>query len=275
MIKRRLKEPFGKAGLTVAVLALVVAMAGGAYAAGGLTKSQEKQVTKIAKKYAGKPGAPGETGPAGAAGKNGNDGTNGTNGTNGSSGASVTGVPIASGSSDCTSKTGGVKYTLSGTSTNVCNGKNGETGFTETLPAGKTETGGWSAGSFGTTEPLVSLSFAIPLEQEVVTKAFLVPAVRPDCSTLSGAAKVQCEEAEANCTGSATAPEAEPGSLCVYDAEASGEPPTGAVFLNANGAFMAPGGTAKAGGPGALFFAQFTGEEEAGGGSFAVTAPTS
>ena len=33
MLKRRLKEPFGKAGLIVAVVALVFAMLGGAYAA--------------------------------------------------------------------------------------------------------------------------------------------------------------------------------------------------------------------------------------------------
>jgi hypothetical protein len=84
MLRRRLKEPFGKAGLTVAMLALVVAMAGGAYAAtgggngkaataskakskksknknsnAGLSGKQKKEVKKIAKQevetFAGKP----------------------------------------------------------------------------------------------------------------------------------------------------------------------------------------------------------------------------
>jgi hypothetical protein len=33
MLKRRLKEPFGKAGLTVAIVALVLATTGAAFAA--------------------------------------------------------------------------------------------------------------------------------------------------------------------------------------------------------------------------------------------------
>ncbi|MCW2987260.1 MAG: hypothetical protein JWM24_198, partial [Solirubrobacterales bacterium] len=55
MLKRRLREPFGKAGLTVGVIALVMALVGGAYAAGALTGKQKKEVEKIAKKFAGKP----------------------------------------------------------------------------------------------------------------------------------------------------------------------------------------------------------------------------
>ena len=64
----RMHDKLGTAGLVVAIVALVFAMVGGAYAAGGLTKQQEKQVTKIAKKYAGKPGAQGPQGPQGPAG---------------------------------------------------------------------------------------------------------------------------------------------------------------------------------------------------------------
>ncbi len=83
---RSITEPFGKAGLTVAILALVMALVGGAYAAGGLSKSQEKQVTKIAKKYAGKPGAPGAAGPVGPAGPAGKNGKNGEQGAPGPEG---------------------------------------------------------------------------------------------------------------------------------------------------------------------------------------------
>ncbi len=131
---RSLREPFGKAGLTVAVLALVLALVGGAYAAGGLTKSQEKQVTKIAKKYAGKPGAPGATGPAGPAGSAGAKGDPGNNGT------SVTGVAIPTSSATCNHQ-GGTVYTSTSGAENVCNGL---TGFTKTLPKGETEQGDWS-----------------------------------------------------------------------------------------------------------------------------------
>ena len=112
----RLKEPFGKAGLTVAILALVMGLVGGAYAAGGLTKSQEKQVTKIAKKYAGKPGTAGSMGAAG---------TNGTNGTPGAPGANGASVTLATAGS-CPE--GGTKLTVGGESKEVCNGLKGTKG---------------------------------------------------------------------------------------------------------------------------------------------------
>jgi hypothetical protein len=162
---RSITEPYGKAGLTLAILALVMAMVGGAYAAGGLTKSQEKQVTKIAKKYAGKPGAPGAPGAAGTNGTNGKDGTNGTNGTNGVSAeaTSFTGTKTV-GSVKC--ENGGAVVKSASPETAVCNGKNGTTGFTETLPSGKTLQGDWSiveAPSSNGALVNTSLSFGIPL----------------------------------------------------------------------------------------------------------------
>jgi hypothetical protein len=86
----RSPEPFGKAGLLVAILALVLA-ATGAYAATashhkkssrGLSKAQ---VIALIKKYA----KEGPTGPVGPAGKDGTNGTNGANGTDGTNGESV------------------------------------------------------------------------------------------------------------------------------------------------------------------------------------------
>ena len=95
-MKRRLKEPFGKAGLTVAVVALVFAMLGGAYAAsGGLNGKQKKEVKKIAKQFAGKNGADGAPGANGTNGTNGTGGANGANGTNGNSVLNGTGTPSA------------------------------------------------------------------------------------------------------------------------------------------------------------------------------------
>ncbi len=73
----RKREPFGKAGLTVAVVALVFAMIGGAYAAGTLTGKQKKEVAKIAKKFAGKAGS---DGLQGSAGKDGSPGAAGQGG---------------------------------------------------------------------------------------------------------------------------------------------------------------------------------------------------
>jgi hypothetical protein len=120
---RAIREPFGKAGLTVAILALVFAMVGGAYAAsGGLTGKQKKEVEKIAKKYAGKTGPAGSQGPAGPAGAKGDTGTNGKDGTNGTNG----------------------KEGPEGKQ-----GKDGTTGFTETLPSGETETGSEGSGEGG------------------------------------------------------------------------------------------------------------------------------
>jgi hypothetical protein len=81
---RSITEPFGTAGLIIAILALVLATTGAAFAAVGLNSKQKKEVTKIAKKYAGKPGA---TGPAGTAGTNGTNGKDGANGAPGSPGA--------------------------------------------------------------------------------------------------------------------------------------------------------------------------------------------
>jgi hypothetical protein len=138
---RQLKEPFGKAGLTVAILALVLALVGGAYAAGGLTKSQEKQVTKIAKKYAGKPGAAGPAGPqgpAGAAGANGKDGAAGAagkDGTNGQPGTNGKSVTVAAATGIHCPEVGGVIVEVAGSNDpkDVCNGVDGPNGANATF----------------------------------------------------------------------------------------------------------------------------------------------
>ncbi len=101
-----IREPFGKAGLTVAILALVMALVGGAYAATKLNGTQKKEVEKIAKKYAGKTGSAGSQGLAGPAGAKGDTGTNGKDGANGTdsftatlpSGKTETGAPAPIGS---------------------------------------------------------------------------------------------------------------------------------------------------------------------------------
>ena len=216
MLKRRLKEPFGKAGLTVAIFALVLAMVGGAYAAGALSGKQKKEVEKIAKKFAGKPGAAGATGPAGVAGgagAKGDTGTNGTNGTNGSNGKSVvtTAITTAGLEGHCVG-TGGTRFQVEGSGTKefVCNGAGGGGGgLPEFLEAGETETGvvggqvnpGLSEGGI-----LAAITFAIPLEAGLGEAA--VHFVTEEEQTM--------HTAPSQCPGTANSPEAEEGNLCVY-----------------------------------------------------------
>jgi hypothetical protein len=87
---RGIREPFGKAGTVIGIVALVFAMVGGAFAAGVLTAKQKKEVEKIAKKFAGKNGATGELGPVGKQGPVGQPGQ-GTKGDQGIQG--IQGVP--------------------------------------------------------------------------------------------------------------------------------------------------------------------------------------
>ncbi len=70
-------------GVVIAVIALIFALAGTAFAAAKLNGTQKKEVKKIAKKYAGKRG---KTGPAGA---NGAPGAQGPGGPRGPAGARV------------------------------------------------------------------------------------------------------------------------------------------------------------------------------------------
>ena len=207
---QRYKERFGTVGIVIGVIALVLALVTGAYAAGGgLSGKQKKEVEKIAKKYAGKPGAagaPGLAGPAGAAGKNGTNGTNGTDGTN------VTTAPIATSSATC-NHNGGVEVKSASPAQNVCNGT---TGFTETLPEGKTETGEWAligdaAGGFEHFAD--ALSFNIPLEAAPTPHYIRTSGLEPVWNSTE---EKEEEVAQPDCPGSAAAPAAEPGSLCVY-----------------------------------------------------------
>jgi hypothetical protein len=101
----RLRERSGSAGLVVAILALIVALGGTAYAAAKLNSVQKKEVVKIARKYAGKPGkdgapglagsqgAKGDTGATGPAGKDGSNGTNGEPGEPGEDGVCSASTP--------------------------------------------------------------------------------------------------------------------------------------------------------------------------------------
>jgi hypothetical protein len=240
---RKFREPFGKAGLTVAVCALVLAMVGGAYAAGGLTKSQEKQVTKIAKKYAGQPGAPGTNGTNGTSGAIGVKGDSGAPGAPGVDGKSV--VASAASGTECTGGVGGTKFEVEGGSpSHVCNGKNGTTGFTETLPPRKSEHGVWNYfDSSGQPNQTLPISFPIWLEKPIPPAKIQVIPVGG-----TGTVGTGCEGGEIE------NPIAEPGWFCFYVQQVEGEPVT-FFFFNQEVSGLAQGlgksgGTVNIGGAG-------------------------
>jgi hypothetical protein len=188
----------------VAVVALVFAMIGGAYAAsGGLTGKQKKEVKKIAKSFQGK----GPTGPAGPAGSAGAVGAKGDAGANG-----VTGPAGPAGPEGKQGEEGpeGSPWTAGGT-----------------LPKEKTETGVWSVTIGTSTTGTVATSFIIPLS--AAPQVVYVPAGKE-------------EEFEEDCPGNALAPAATEGVACFYTlalaetASESGEIPfPGGVFLTFNG----------------------------------------
>jgi hypothetical protein len=181
----RLHKHFGTAGLALAIMALLAALTGVAVAAApGLSSKQKKEVKAIVKSAATAP-APGPPGPAGSKGDTGAGGPAGAAGANG---------------------------------TNGTNGKNGTNGQPWTpdsqLPPNATLTGAWAAGpipAIGTTVR-VPLSFPIHLAAALdASKVHYINSLGEEVPTFGGATVPP-----ANCDGSALAPSADPGHLCIY-----------------------------------------------------------
>jgi hypothetical protein len=208
----KLRTRFGAPGV-IAVVALVFAMVGGAWAAsGGLTGQQKKEVRNISKTEAKKlvgAGPAGPQGPAGAAGKNGTNGTNGAAGAPGAAGKGVTvGTPTGA---ECAEGGATVEVEGSGTKKAICNGEEGLEGEPGpegspwaaggTLPSDKSEFGTWSAGPLGEGQFGVwtSISFVIPL------------ATAPAVHYMGEGATPTVP-----CPGTFEAPKAAKGNLCVY-----------------------------------------------------------
>lgn len=190
---RAIREPFGTAGLIIAVVALVAALGGSAIAAtGGLSGKQKKEVENIAKKFAGKPGAPGATGPAGSPGAAGGQGAQGAPGAAGSPGGQGPAGPLL-----------------------------------EALPAGKTLKGTWGVIATGRSETqhsLTSISFQFPVSPPP-TAYYLGGNQFGQFIKFSPSASVGLsteEEREHNCPGSFADPEAAPGALCIYPTSVNG-----------------------------------------------------
>jgi collagen triple helix repeat protein len=239
-VLKRLHKRLGPAGMVLSVLALIIALAGVAFAAGGLTKQQEKQVIKIAKKYAGKNGATGPAGPAGPAGANGKDGAQGPQGKEGAKGATgPQGVAGPQGPEGSPWTAGGV------------------------LPAGKTETGTW-----GLTELAKAPGFLgvkIPI-------SFTIPLAAP----ITEATKIHVFEGETiptGCTGTVSEGKvlklgADPGNFCVHITTAVKLTAAQIVSFNPETFFINQTGTAGA----TLVTAPGTEEGATAAGTWAVTA---
>ncbi len=227
-----LRTRFGIPGV-ISVMALVFAMFGGAYAASNSSGGGKATASAKAKQGprgktgkagpagpagpAGAQGPKGDTGPEGPEGEKGKTGNNGTIGVSGTDGTSVTNT-TEPGGANCTE--GGTK--LVGTSTTyACNGVKGDEGSPwtagGTLPSGKTETGAWSAdGLINSPEPgevinsqtFAPIPFAIPLA---------APLGEADVHYVNEAG-LEGGAPSTKCTGTAAAPTAASGNLCIYSA---------------------------------------------------------
>lgn len=201
-----MRRPATLAGL-FATFVLIAAMTGGAWAAKKYLITSTKQISpSVLKKLRGKQGPQGAPGQAGANGQTGAQGAAGPQGSQGDKGSSVTGTAIPSGGA-CGPGVTGVKYTLEGVSTNVCNGKEGKEGSPWTpeseLPEGATLTGAWQAPE--STGAPISFPLALP---EPLEGGFGSPGGQIHKSDETGFAT--------NCPGTTAEPSAEPGHLCIY-----------------------------------------------------------
>lgn len=225
-------------------LALVFAMAGGAFAAGGkhhkkahkpsgVVITSTKQISpKVIKALRGNVGPQGPAGISGKDGANGKDGLPGAEGKAGKDGVSVTGKALAAGEGGCSA--GGVAYTSATGASSVCNGQNG-TFSSEPLPSGQTLTGVWATSGEGIDLAQISFSISVSpaptavyhdivgpyslgllLEEEKVS---FFPNANP--GTLQ-----ELEEDEkayaTDCPGSSSNPKAAPGFLCIYPGKQEG-----------------------------------------------------
>jgi Collagen triple helix repeat (20 copies) len=219
----KLREPFGTAGLIVALIALIAALGGGAYAAttgtstkATASKAKSKKGPRGPKGATGPAGAQGPAGPVGPAGAPGAKGDAGAAGSPGSAGKAGESVTISAASAgECPE--GGTKFSNATGSGKACNGEEAEGGgFPVTLPAKATETGtlliettveegGTPTKSLGTT----AISFPIPLEEALDEEHVIT--VEPGATP-----PAKCENSEHPEAASPANPEAARGYLCVF-----------------------------------------------------------
>lgn len=263
-------------GLTVAVVAMLIALTGGAFAASGaLTAKQKKEVKKIAQTEAKKFATAGPAGPQGSPGGKGDKGDRGEKGSQGDSGSpgapgkSVAVSEIPSGEPLECDGNGGALVQEAGAASGieVCTGKAGVAGKegqpwtpNNTLPAGATEAGTWA---FNGTEAdtsgvRVPISFPVKFPFNIKSEH-----VHFGTAGEGGAFTAETGLCPAS---SAFNPKAALGELCIYSSLEQG-----LVNATFDGAFRLAETIAGAVPAGALL--KFTPSGVAyGAGSFAVTA---
>ncbi len=281
----------------VATLVLVFVMTGGALAAKKYLITSTKQISpSVLKSLQGKAGPAGANGAQGAAGVGtagaqgpagpaGPAGT-GTEGKEGKAGTSVTSKALAKGEGGCPE--GGSEFTSASGRASACNGikgekgTNGTTGFTETLPGGKTETGTWGFGFLPATPNgffHVPISFSIPLAAPLTgtncesnppgttCRIHYIDAAGKEVLILG---PPNTEIASTVCTGSAAAPTATPGNLCVYTGKVENAKSRNSLIIKPESpeSQEIPGASTA----GALLGFEGVAEEAVGWGTWAVTA---
>jgi hypothetical protein len=277
----------------LAVVALVFAMTGGAFAVTGQgTDAGSRAGTAKAKSKgkagprgpAGPKGATGATGPAGSAGpagpagakgETGAKGEPGAPGTNGKDGESVATTALSPGEDGCLE--GGAKFTVGESQTTACNGEKGEAaagggggGYPKTLPAGDTETGSFSVyfeHASGTTPTeikaettestkFVPISFPVPLP-------IAIEAGHTEYVTVE---QQESQTGPSQCTGTGEKPTAEKGFLCLYEGyHSEAEEGTTITKLRLGAVAVKPGSGSEAigvGPTGALLLAKYEGTQE-------------
>lgn len=247
----RLREPFGTAGLVVAIVALLFALSGGAWALTASTSGHHKNHKKAKSKKGprgprGKTGAAGPAGPQGPAGANGKDGANGSNGAKGDKGEKGDqGIQGVKGDKGDQGDPGpeGSPWTDGGT-----------------LPAGATEAGTYGAqtsvesGEYGI---FVPISFPIPISDATASASTNHVEYGPNEPPQVEITPAQ-EEFFENCPGTYQHPKALPGRLCIFGSPTAPEyntsfigvvtsPLAGTHFIGAAGTFLeyAPNGASE------------------------------
>jgi hypothetical protein len=263
-------------------LALVLAMSGGAFAAGKFLITSTKQISpKVLKSLQGKAGpagatgAQGQTGPAGPAGPQGPVGAAGTAGAAGANGTSVTSGEVSKSSSTC-SKQGGSEFTSASGKSTACNGKDGKEGSPwtagGTLPSGKTETGAWAFGPVraGSEAMVAVASFPIPLAASldknhvhfINTNGMEVDLAEEEVAPTQCGSGIGPEVNAAN-------PQAKPGNLCIYAANFASATGSSSASISPPKRVTPEEGAGRNGARELFVFPEGTGE---GDGTWAVTA---
>jgi hypothetical protein len=246
----RMKDRLGIPGV-LAVIALVFAMSGAAFAAKKYVITSTGQIKpSVLKQLKGKTGAQGQ---AGANGANGKDGAPGANGAGGTAGKSVVTAAVTPGTLGCVEGGTSVEVEGSGVKKAICNGEEGSPWSAGgILPSGQTATGTY-VGSFKESEQaLIPISFTLPVE----------PA--PEPIYVSGASATGCPGVVGG------VPTADPGKLCLYAGLEVGPDADGTLgFISPVGTGFDPG----AGPTGTIFTFSCEGASCTWSGSWAVTAP--